>query len=345
MKKYALFILFMCVVMVSCADSDKTQTSISETTQTIIDTTDAQKEDVKVTGIDMPFVNHNEDILGSSFSNKKKMGQIRFSQLITSQSDYFLSTYINDNCSGGTEYYSLGNHIYIGVEDDKITAYLEIVTTQVNNLLQNEKFYNTSPKIVNGNNDYVMLWWRINNGYLLVSARNLCGDSEWYNYIAEAILIVDDLEKSKQPYDELYEENEVQQDNNTTLQSNQNSTTNTKKGDLTKLNNNIITEENFEKVLNLTKRTDYYNNGIFDVFFEEEYSNEVNCTYEYIGTSTNDFENKEYGFLTYDIYCVVCSNGMKKYYLMPYNEYIGAVPNIYIFDEEATAYLVWIGQQ
>ena len=56
-------------------------------------------------------------------------------------------------------------------------------------------FYEVEPKIVNLPRGYVMLGWKINNGYLFVSAYPTNTLGEWYNYRSDWLIYVSDIEQ------------------------------------------------------------------------------------------------------------------------------------------------------
>ena len=126
-------------------------------------------------------------------------------------------------------------------------------------------------------------------------------------------------------------------------QTDQNANTNSFSNVDTEEQDLLITVESFETTVDLEMRSTWYDDGVFFSFFKDVYSDNTECTYSYIGTTSYpDFAMPDYDIYSFDIYKVDFHDGWYIYYLVPYSE-IGIQPNVYVFLEGVAPELVWTG--
>lgn len=104
-----------------------------------------------------------------------------------------------------------------------------------------------------------------------------------------------------------------------------------------------ITSDNFEQVVPLNKRNDWYDNGIFSSYFAS-CDHQSNVTWEYIGTTPDSFGLSYYDYTEVDVFRVDFPDGWKTYLFVPYNENIGNPPVVFLFfDSNEVPMEIWNG--
>ena len=104
-----------------------------------------------------------------------------------------------------------------------------------------------------------------------------------------------------------------------------------------------ITSDNFEQVVPLSKRSDWYDNGIFSSYFAS-CDHQSNVTWEYIGTTPDIFGLSYYDYTEVDVFRVDFPDGWKTYLFVPYNENIGNPPVVFLFfDSNEAPMEIWTG--
>ena len=104
-----------------------------------------------------------------------------------------------------------------------------------------------------------------------------------------------------------------------------------------------ITSDNFEQVVPLNKRSDWYDNGIFSSYFAS-CDHQSNVTWEYIGTTSDIFSLSYYDYTEVDVFRVDFPDGWKTYLFVPYNENIGNPPVVFLFfDSNEKPMEIWNG--
>lgn len=104
-----------------------------------------------------------------------------------------------------------------------------------------------------------------------------------------------------------------------------------------------ITSDNFEQVVPLNKRSEWYDNGIFSSYFAS-CDHQSNVTWEYIGTTSDIFGLSYYDYTEVDVFRVDFPDGWKTYLFVPYNENIGNPPVVFLFfDSNEVPMEIWNG--
>ena len=104
-----------------------------------------------------------------------------------------------------------------------------------------------------------------------------------------------------------------------------------------------ITSDNFEQVVPLNKRSEWYDNGIFSSYFAS-CDHQNNVTWEYIGTTSDIFGLSYYDYTEVDVFRVDFPDGWKTYLFVPYNENIGNPPVVFLFfDSNEVPMEIWNG--
>ena len=104
-----------------------------------------------------------------------------------------------------------------------------------------------------------------------------------------------------------------------------------------------ITSDNFEQVVTLTKRNNWYDNGIFSSYFDS-CNYQGNVTWKYIGTTPDIFGLSYYDYTEVDVYRVDHADGWVSYLFVPYNENIGNPPVVFLFfDSSEVPWEIWNG--
>lgn len=104
-----------------------------------------------------------------------------------------------------------------------------------------------------------------------------------------------------------------------------------------------ITSDNFEQVVPLNKRNDWYDNGIFSSYFAS-CDHQSGVTWEYIGTTPDIFGLSYYDYNEVDVFRVDFPDGWKSYLFVPYNENIGNPPVVFLFfDSNEAPMEIWNG--
>lgn len=104
-----------------------------------------------------------------------------------------------------------------------------------------------------------------------------------------------------------------------------------------------ITSDNFEQVVALNKRSEWYDNGIFSSYFAS-CDHQNNVTWEYIGTTPDIFDLNYYDYTDVDVFRVDFPDGWKTYLFVPYNENIGNPPVVFLFfDSNEAPMEIWNG--
>lgn len=104
-----------------------------------------------------------------------------------------------------------------------------------------------------------------------------------------------------------------------------------------------ITSDNFEQVVPLTKRSDWYDNGIFSSYFDS-CDHQSGVTWQYIGTTPDIFGLSYYDYSDVDVYRVDYTDGWVSYLFVPYNENIGNPPVVFLFfDSNEAPWEIWNG--
>lgn len=76
----------------------------------------------------------------------------------------------------------------------------------------------------------------------------------------------------------------------------------------------------------LTKRENWYDNGIFSAYVDAILPNR---SWEYVGLMNGEINPNPYSYSGYDVYCIE----QQAYFVVPYSEYV-AVPIVYAYDQE-----------
>ncbi len=140
----------------------------------------------------LPEVDVSSSYLGSSYSNFKAKGKVKYEVPVSGE---FL-TFIKDTDEDGIDYRLIDEQIYVGIKDDTIVGFVQYghpTEFLVNNWIQQDEFYDNPPKIIE-NGNFVLLGWQINNGYLIISAVPT-NNNEWYNYRPNWIIHINSLEQ------------------------------------------------------------------------------------------------------------------------------------------------------
>ena len=104
-----------------------------------------------------------------------------------------------------------------------------------------------------------------------------------------------------------------------------------------------ITSDNFEQVVSLTKRSNWYDNGIFSTYFDS-CDHQSGVTWQYIGTTPDIFGLSYYDYSEVDVYRVDYTDGWVSYLFVPYNENIGNPPVVFLFfDSNEAPWEIWNG--
>ena len=104
-----------------------------------------------------------------------------------------------------------------------------------------------------------------------------------------------------------------------------------------------ITSDNFEQVVPLNKRSEWYDNGIFSSYFAS-CDHQSNVSWEYIGTTSDIFRLSYYDYTEVDVFRVDFPDGWKTYLFVPYNKNIGNPPVVFLFfDSNEVPMEIWNG--
>ena len=122
----------------------------------------------------------------------------------------------------------------------------------------------------------------------------------------------------------------------------QNATKITTKTNSTQLGQENIEIEKFPQNVTLTKRLDWYDNGIMRGFLVSKFGENNTPAYTYIGTNDTDFCVEEYGWYAFDIYSANVA-GKTTYYFVPYGTIVA--PTVYTLQNgKRELQHVWSGQ-
>lgn len=139
-----------------------------------------------------PAVDFASAYLGCSYSTVKAQGTVKFEVPVSGE---FL-THIHDTAEDGIDYRMIDEHIYVGTKEDTVVAFVRYgypTEMYVNNWVKQEGFYDNPPRIMESG-DMVLLGWKINGGYLIISAYPT-GTDEWYKYRPNWIICVESLDQ------------------------------------------------------------------------------------------------------------------------------------------------------
>lgn len=144
----------------------------------------------------IPYVNVDSSYLGVSQDLLAKNGTMNLYPVKMTPND--MVSGMIDTDVDGIVYYCGHNHDYIGFKDNKVVArvlYGIPSRAFVRNILPTDEFFYTEPYISETDEGFpnFRLYWRINNGYLIIHAVDV-GES-WLDYKPVCIIHVSDLEQ------------------------------------------------------------------------------------------------------------------------------------------------------
>ena len=99
----------------------------------------------------------------------------------------------------------------------------------------------------------------------------------------------------------------------------------------------IIRNENFEKLVDLGQHPLNYDESVFVAFFDQEYGNDFN--WMYMGATYSTFAVD--GYESFDVYKIFFPNDMYGYYLIPFSGEKGTICSVYQFIEGEQLKLIW----
>lgn len=327
-KQIVLLSLMMILVLNACGKEEKnisnsmierdsanlemndnyTSYSIAETGSDEVAVSDDEGVDNSI-----PYVDIECKYINDSYSLLKQKGDIPGHDIVVT-SGLPLSIYNTDE--DGVDYYYVESNTYMGVKDDTVVAFTYYVgapAMQVRDLLTVDEFF-TQPLLVIERDSYVDLYWKLKNGYMIISA--IPWGAEYYNYAATVVTFVNNLEYYP-----------IESKKSTSDYSSQTDSDVPLNWDYSDFAPAPFTVEEFWDLQVVNE--EWYDNGVFSMYMSMAFPDD---NWNYSASIAPDMINNPYGYLGFDIYTHQCDEKQQVYrYLVPITP--ATAPEVYVYDD------------